>query len=177
MPFGFGPTTGCTTSYADGPTGAIIRRAIGGACTGTGSAKTARLSSARPGRCPNTLTCLSLGMSKPQAPAAPTMGIGPTGVCDCGSMRASRHKSRNSYGFNAAHVDGVDCTSPPMIGWKCIINGHVQFCSGRRRGNLSPDRNRLRLEGHHLRLAHRQRPSHWQVLGGYLQIFKALKFY
>jgi hypothetical protein len=103
------------------------------------------------------------------------------GACGCGGMRASRHKSKNSCGSNAAHVDGVDCTSPPMIGWKCIIgrgtvriigsrtlcysivtvmircivpmtrairlrscmlgNGHVQFCSGRGRGNPPPDRN------------------------------------
>lgn len=28
-----------------------------------------------------------------------------------------------------------------------IGNGHVQFCSGRGRGNPPPDRNQLRLEG------------------------------
>jgi hypothetical protein len=28
-----------------------------------------------------------------------------------------------------------------------IGNGHVQFCSGRERGNQLPDRNRVRLEG------------------------------
>src|SRR5215831_18912842 len=46
----------------------------------------------------------------------------------------------------------IRCTVPMTRAIRlrsCMIgNGHVQFCSGRRRGNPPPDRNQMRLEGH-----------------------------